>query len=458
MQRVFVLDSTQKPLMPCHGARARELLSNGKAQVYQQFPFTIILLQTAGGVTQETELKVDPGSKVTGMGIVAKYKNGKKLLWATNLQHRGEQIKKALDTRRALRRSRRSRKTRYRKSRFSNRVRKKDWFPPSLHSRVHNVLSWGKRLLKRIPLASLAVETVRFDLQKLQNPEISGIQYNQGTLFSYEIREYLLEKWGRKCAYCSKEDIPLEIDHVVPKSRGGSNRVSNLAIACRTCNEKKGNKPIKEFLKTTKTLLKIQEQLKKPLKDTAAVNTTRIAIGKVLSTLSLPITFWSGGLTKYNRTSQNYLKDYWIDAACVGESGRQVWIDPFASPLFIQENGRGKRQFCRMDKFGFPRTRAKKKKFSLGFKTGDIVKAIVTKGKKTGIYFGRVLVRSSGYFCIQTATKKIDGISYKYCQRLQQADGYSFQTNLNGGSVSSLPFWAEFPRLKHDEKSKQKRR
>ncbi len=251
MQRVFVLDSTKNPLMPCHPARARELLSNGKAQVYQQFPFTIILLQRTGGVTQETELKVDPGSRVTGMAIVAKHSKGKKLLWAANLQHRGKQIKKALDTRRALRRSRRSRKTRYRKSRFNNRVRKEGWLPPSLHSRVHNVLSWGKRLLKRIPLTSLAVETVRFDLQKLQNPEISGVDYNQGTLFSYEIREYLLEKWGRKCAYCSKEGIPLEIDHVVPKSKGGSNRVSNLTIACRSCNEKKGNKPIKEFLKET---------------------------------------------------------------------------------------------------------------------------------------------------------------------------------------------------------------
>ena len=73
----------------------------------------------------------------------------------------------------------------------------------------------------------------------MQNPEISGIEYQQGTLQGYEIREYLLEKFGRKCCYCGKENIPLEIEHIIPKSRGGTNRIDNLCLACMNVTKRK---------------------------------------------------------------------------------------------------------------------------------------------------------------------------------------------------------------------------
>jgi len=92
------------------------------------------------------------------------------------------------------------------------------------------------------------MELARFDMQRIQNPEISGVEYQQGELMGYEVREYLLEKRDRTCAYCGKTDIPLEIEHIVPKSKGGSNRVSNLTLACTECNMKKGNKPLEQFL------------------------------------------------------------------------------------------------------------------------------------------------------------------------------------------------------------------
>ena len=87
--------------------------------------------------------------------------------------------------------------------------------------------------MKYIRVSQISVETVRFDTQKLENPEISGSEYQRGTLFGYEVREYLLEKWGRQCAYCQKENVPLEIDHIIPRSKGGSSKVSNLMISCR---------------------------------------------------------------------------------------------------------------------------------------------------------------------------------------------------------------------------------
>ena len=95
-------------------------------------------------------------------------------------------------------------------------------------------------------------------------------------------------------------------------------------------------------------------------------------------------------------------------------------------PLLVKATGHGSRQMCRMDKYGFPRSKPKEKKRVKGFKTGDIVKAIVTKGKKIGIYIGRVAVRTSGSFNIKTKVSTVQGIGYRSCCLLHRADGYSY--------------------------------
>lgn len=413
--------------MPCSSFRARQLLAKGKAAVLKLHPFTIILTGREEGNVQELEAKIDPGSKTTGIALVGDFQKARVVIWAANLHHRGEFIRSSLESRRSLRKGRRHRKTPYRAARFDNRRRKEGWLAPSLQSRVDNVSTWVERLQKLTSLSSIVIETVRFDTQKIQDPEISGAEYQQGNLMGYEIREYLLEKWGRKCAYCNAEDVRLEIDHIVAKSLGGTNRVSNLTICCRDCNSKKSNTPIQEFFKNKPELCsKILHRAKAPLKDAAAVNTTRYAIGKTLLSCQLPITYWSGGRTKYNRSKQAYEKDHWIDAACVGETGESVQIAPSFSFLDIKATGRGSRQFCLMDKHGFPRTSGKKHKTVHGIKTGDLIKAVVTRGKKSGTYVGRVAVRSSGYFCIDTANGKVDGISHQFCKSVQRLDGYNY--------------------------------
>lgn len=427
MQRVFVLDKNKQPLAPCLPARARKLLNQGKAAVFRRFPFTIILKDREAGDFQPVVEKVDPGSKTTGITLVAKFKRGLTVIWAAELHHRGQTIRNNLLSRRQIRRSRRNRKTRYRKPRFDNRTRPKGWLPPSLRSRVDNVLVWSRRLQKLAPLVSVEVETVRFDTQKLQNPEISGAEYQQGTLAGYEVREYLLEKWGRKCAYCRAENVPLEIEHTIARSRGGSDRISNLTLACESCNDEKGNLSIDEFLADRPALLaKIKTQLKVPLKDAAVVNATRYAIGNALKSLSLPTSFWSGGRTKFNRRLQDYPKAHWIDAACVGENGAAVRLDPEHRVLQIKATGRGSRQMCSMNKYGFPRTGAKGAKTVRGFQTGDLVKAVVPKGKKAGTHTGRVTVRSSGSFNITAKHGRIEGIHCRHCQPLHRADGYNY--------------------------------
>ena len=427
MNRVFVLSSTGKPLAPCHPSRARELLNKGKARIYSKEPFTIMLLLREDGATQSVELKLDPGSNTTGIALVADFQRGPTVIWAAELTHRGEAIKRALESRRSLRRTRRARKTRYRQARFNNRARPKGWLPPSLLSRVYNVSSWTNKLLKRIPITSCGIETVSFDTQKILNPEITGVEYQRGELFGYEVRQYLLRKWHRTCTYCQVKNVPLQIEHIQPISKGGSNRVSNLTIACQPCNLKKNNQTIEQFLANKPELLKrIQAQTKVSLKDAAAVNATRYKIVEVIQELGLTVSVSSGGRTKYNRVSQGYPKAHWIDAACVGESGSKVYIPKNLKPLLITATGHGTRQVVRVNKYGFPRGKAGRVKRVHGFQTGDLVRLKQPSGKYQGVYTGRLAgIRARGDFDLVTKKGKITS-SYKNFTLLQRGDGYAY--------------------------------
>lgn len=423
--RVFILDANRKPLNPCHPGKARKLLNQGKASVFKRYPFTIILKEKKPShIDDSYQLKIDPGSRTTGLAILS----GNNLIWAAEINHRGQQIKDALLSRRQIRRSRRTRKTRYRQPRFLNRQKPLGWLPPSLISRVDNIITWVNRLRKLCVINKIVQELVRFDTQKLNNPEISGVEYQQGTLFNYEIREYLLEKWQRKCAYCGIQNVPLEIEHIVPKSKSGSNRVSNLTIACRKCNQQKGNQDIKDFLSGKPNILnRILKQCKQPLKDAAAVNSTRWKLYNNLKEFGLDIETGSGGLTKYNRTQQRLAKTHWLDAACVGKSTPNNINVEVIKPLIIMATGRGSRQMVKPNQYGFPRTSPKlRQKQFFGFQTGDMVKAVVTKGKKLGTYVGRVAIRKTGSFNIKTINQTVQGINHKYCNSIHKSDGYMY--------------------------------
>ena len=275
------------------------------------------------------------------------------------------------------------------------------------------------------PITALSQEWVRFDTQALHNPEISGVEYQQGELAGYEVREYLLEKWHRTCAYCGATNVPLEIEHIHPKSRGGSNRVSNLTLACRPCNERKGNQPIEAFLKGRPARLnRIQAQAKAPLQDAAAVNATRWALFNVLKATGLPVETGSGGRTKYNRTRLDIPKTHALDAACVGGVDQvHDWNRPV---LAIKATGRG--SYCRTRTFknGFPRGFLMRQKRVHGFQTGDWVRAEVPTGKKAGVHLGRVAIRRTGSFNVQTPGGTVAGLSYRHCRVLQRADGYGY--------------------------------
>lgn len=427
MSHVFVLDTDKQPLSPVHAGRARLLLKQGKAAVYRRYPFSIILNRAVEQPDPHPlQVKVDPGSAVTGIALVNNASG--EVIWAAELTHRGEQIKQRMNRRRAARRSRRQRKTRYRQPRFKNRRKRQGTLPPSLESRVCNVVTWVRRLMRITPVTAISQELVRFDTQALENPDIEGVEYQQGQLAGYEVREYILLKWNHRCAYCDAHNVPLELDHVCPRSKGGSNRVSNLVVACTACNQNKSNQGVGEFLKDDPArLTRILEHLKAPLRGAAAVNTTRWALNARLVALGLPVECGSGGLTKYNRVRRGLPKTHWLDAACAGRSTPERLHVKSLVPLQIMATGHGSRQMCNVDQFGFPRSKPKGARRVQGFQTGDLVRAVVTSGTKAGTYVGKVAVRTRGIFNITTARGRVTDIHHRFCTLITRCDGYTYQ-------------------------------
>lgn len=428
---VFVLDKHGKPLMPCSEKRARLLLSRHRARVHRLVPFVIRLTDTRlqDVALQPLQVKLDPGSKTTGVAVVRVAEpvgmgRSVSVLFLMELIHRGRQISESLTARRAMRRRRRG-QLRYRAPRFNNRTKPTGWLAPSLRHRVETTVNWVARLRRWAPVTGLVSELVRFDMQAMENPDIEGVEYQKGTLFGYEVREYLLEKWGRSCAYCSKKEVPLQIEHVVPKARSGSNRISNLTLACGPCNTRKGARSIEEFVKDSPTLKRILAKLKIPLRDAAAVNSTRWALLTELKNTGLPVESASGGRTKFNRSQLGIPKTHALDAVCVGKI--DVVTDWQRPTLTITCMGRGTYQRAKLNRFGFPRGHSIREKRVKGFQTGDIVLAMVpASSKKAGRYIGRVAIRKTGSFNIQADGNVVDGISHKYCQLIQRGDGYRY--------------------------------
>ncbi len=271
----------------------------------------------------------------------------------------------------------------------------------------------------------------------MEHADISGVEYQQGELQGYEVREYLLETWGRMCAYGGMTDGPFEVEPIVPKSRGGSNRVSNLTIACRRCNDAKGQKTAAEFGHP-----EIEANANAPLKAAAAVNATRWALVGSLKATGLPVECGTGGRMKWKRIRLGLPKEHWIDAACVGASTPNHLVVP-ESVLTIKAVGHGNRQRCGTDQHGVPIRHRSGASKHFGFETGDVVRGVVPLGKRRGVHVGRVLCRATGSFDIQTNSGRVAGISWRHCQVLHRNDGYTYEEG--GASSPRLKLGASAP-------------
>jgi hypothetical protein len=471
---VFVLNRNKKPLNACSYAKARILLKQGKAVVHKRFPFTIRLkVKIENSIISMHRMKYDPGARYTGVTIINKdvkeikvneeIKASQNVVFLGTIEHKSFLISSSLEKRSGVRHGRRARHTWYRRCKFPNKVgqkskfnssRPKGWLPPSVRSIVDNIVNITKKYRKLCPIDSVSIETVKFDIQLLNNPEISGVEYQQGSLFGYEVKEYLIERYGHNCMYCKAKvdkkivnlsnDVILETEHMISKANGGSKRIKNLSIACHSCNQEKDSLNLDTWLEKLKNskqsklniarienITKLLENgLPKFNRDTARVNAYRYDIMNKLRELGLDLEISTGGRTKYNRIQLFSLpKEHYYDALSVGNLNPDVYkIAVGTKELYIKAMGRGSRKMSNVDKYGFTYGTPKlRQKIFYGFQTGDIVKADVLKGKYKGIHTGRIAVRSRKSFKFTCLKRKmVFDVNPDYCKVIQRSDGYNY--------------------------------
>lgn len=303
---VYVLNENGQPLMPTENhAKVRVLLKQGKAKVVNNCPFTIQLLYSSTNYTQPVTLGVDAGSKHIGLSATTEDKE----LYAADVELRND-IVKLLATRRESRRSRRNRKTRYRKPRFNNHKWGKDWLAPSIREKIGTHLKVVDDTCKLLPVSKIIVETASFDIQKIKNPDAKGTDYQQGEQLGFwNVREYVLFRDGHKCQCCkgkSKDKI-LNVHHIESRQTGG-NAPNNLITLCETCHTG-----------YHKGIVKLPVKIKRGMRfnDAAFMGIMRWAFYGELKKRYPDVSLTYGYITKNTRIENGLPKEHYVDARCI---------------------------------------------------------------------------------------------------------------------------------------------
>ncbi|MBQ7599215.1 MAG: RRXRR domain-containing protein [Clostridia bacterium] len=455
---VITLDKHKKPLGFTTEKRARKLMEAKRAVICRYFPTVIILMDRDARDYDDLptyRIKIDPGSVHTGIAIVCNETN--RVMYSIRIEHRAEEITKLLQARNSSRRNRRNRETPYRRSKWKNgnrnkRPSKEGCLPPSIKSIGDNIVNTVKKLRRFINITECSFEAVRFDSRLMDDPDIEGKQYQQGTLSGYELREYLLEHFRHTCQYCggASGDNVLEWEHMIPKSRGGTDSVRNASLSCSSCNREKGAMTPGEWLghlRNTGFSASKDKQLAETrirhlegilLNSTvygssrysAWTNSLRKSIEKDLFDIFGEVECSSGGRTKYNREKILKLpKDHHIDALAVGSVPEEGYTDcTNGYVLHMTAMGRGTRLRGLINDCGMIHVKwtDRRKRFN-GLQTGDIVRVRIPNGKYTGTYTGRVMIRKSGSHDIRTLDGElVTGTKRSVYSVLQHADGYGY--------------------------------
>ena len=307
---VYVLSQNGQPLMPTENhAKVRVLLKQGKAKVVKKCPFTIQLLYESTTHTQEINLGIDAGSKTIGVSATTETK----VLYEAEAALRND-IVELLSGRRALRSSRRNRKTRYRKPRFDNRKKPDGWLAPSIRQKIETHVTVVGNVMKILPVTKIIVETASFDIQKIKNPGIEGAGYQHGEQLDFwNVREYVLFRDGHTCQCCkgkSKDNI-LNVHHIESRKTGG-NAPNNLITLCETCH--------KAYHKGIITLPKeIHRGMR--FRDAAFMGIMRWAfydrLKELYNPLGVEVINTYGYITKNTRIEHGLPKEHYVDARCV---------------------------------------------------------------------------------------------------------------------------------------------
>ena len=410
---VYVFNQNGQPLMPTENhAKVRVLLKQGKAKVVKKCPFTIQLLYSSTNYTQKVTLGVDSGSKHIGISATTK----DKVLFEADVELRND-IVDLLSTRRELRRSRRNHKLRYRKPRFNNRRRKDGWLAPSVQQKVESHLTMIEKVHKILPISNIVVEVASFDIQKIKNPDISGVEYQQGDQLGFwNVREYVLHRDNHTCQCCKGKsgDKILNVHHIESRKTGG-NAPNNLITLCETCHTgyHKGT------VKLPKTIHRGMY-----FKDAVFMGVMRWALYEKLKTIYPNVRLTYGYITKNTRIENGLLKDHYIDARCISGNPSAVGNGEVFYYKKVRCHNRQIHK-CKILKSGI-RKRNQATYCVMGYHMYDRV----SYQGKPYIIFGR---RNSGFFDIRTldGTKVNKGsISYKKLRLIEPQSNYIVEKHI----------------------------
>ena len=333
------------------------MLTKGRAvphHVKGLFGIRLLDRTRAQSVVQDVAVNIDPGSQTTGIAVVSDDENGQRtVLAALEIKHRAFTIKATLTKRRSFRRNRRAR-LRFRAPRFDNRRRKPGTLPPSVDSLRADTIRVVRILQLMYPVAMIRIERNKFDPQLMMNPNIQGIEYQRGTLFGWQVRAYILERDHGRCVYCRRSKVRLELDHVKPRAIG-SDRVDNLVACCRSCNIKKTNQPIEQFLADQPELLKrITDRLiSSNLASATHINTVLPALITEMRTTGLSLRLNDAASVSWARQQLNVRKTHCYDAALPGRDFQTIESLPNQVLELRPSNGRSK-QKANVDRHGTP--------------------------------------------------------------------------------------------------------
>ena len=402
---VYVINKNGNPLMPCKEAKARHLLRDKKAKVVRKIPFTIQLLFDCEENVQPISLGIDAGSKHIGVSATTE----SKVLYEADVELRND-IVDLISTKRESRRTRRNRKTRYRKARFNNRKREKGWLAPSVRQKIETHLQVVKDVHKILPVSKITVETASFDIQKIKNPDIQGTEYQQGDQLDFwNTREYVLWRDNHVCQCCKGKsgDKVLNVHHIESRKVGG-NAPNNLITLCETCH-----------IGYHEGTIILPKSIKRGVsfKDAAFMGIMKWTFYDELKQNYPDVHMTFGYITKNTRIKNNLSKDHFIDARCISGNllaktngivyyqkkvrrhNRKIYKDKILKGSIVKRNQ------CSYEMFGFHRY--------------DLVK---WNGKLCYVNS----LRTSGSFQIKDLVDKDfkKEISYKKINKVQNRNGF----------------------------------
>lgn len=375
---VYVLNNQGQPIMPCKSSKTRKLLKQNKAKVVKREPFTIQLLYGSSGYKQEINLGVDCGSKMIGLSATTKNQE----LFLAELELRND-IVDLISTRRQNRRTRRNR-LRYRKARFLNRVgsKNKGWLAPSIENKIQTHFNIVDKIHKLLPITNIIVETASFDIQKINNPNIEGKEYQEGnSLGFWNTREYVLFRDGHKCCVKGCKESILNVHHIESRKVGG-NAPNNLITICERHHKQYHDGKLKLDLKRGESF-----------KDATFMGIMRWTFYNRLKEMYPNVKMTYGYITKNTRITNNLPKEHRVDARCI--SGNPL-VKPLDYWYYIKQTRKHNRQIHKANILKGGKKKLNQSRYEVkGFRLFD---KVLYDGKECFI-FGR---RSSGYFDLRT--------------------------------------------------------